>query len=804
MESYSVEAILKASGASQFSKDFQNASKSVQGIDKSAKNASISIGSMLKAIAGSAVVIGAFNGIRNSVDGAISRFDTLQTFPNVMQMMRFSATDSEKAIKRLADGIDGLPTALDEVTGTAQRLATMTGDLDGAVETTLALNNAFLASGASSADASRGLEQYVQMLATGAVDLQSWRSLQETMPIALNKVAEAFGYTGRSAQNDLYEALKAGEITFDEFNSKIIELSSETGGFADLARESSTGIRTSWQNVRTAVVKGVADMIGSIDEALSSFGGISGVLDRFKSGIQAAFGWINANIPIAINYFKEVYNAIKPWLPLITSVVAAFLTFNTVIGTVKSVKNAFTSAKNAVKLFNATLLANPVALVISAIVGLAIIIYTYWDEIKAFTIVTWEAIKDFFVNLWESIKERVTTVWNSIKEFFGGLWTSIVEGAISSWNIFVDSVMAIIQPFIEGVVNVFNQMKEGLITIWENIKIYFENIWEIIKNIFLGAVLLLINLVTGNFEELKNNAIQIWNNIKNALKDIWDNLKNDAIQIWNNIKAWIQDTWENIKSTIKDAVKSVKETIKTAWENVKSNTKTALENVKTTITSIWESIKTFFTETLFDIWNSVKQKFQDIVNSVREKMKETKQKIVDGWNEAKSFLTNIDLKQIGKDIIQGLIKGIKSKVKAVADAVKDVADQITGKIKSILGIKSPSRVMRDQVGKWIPEGVAVGIEKNSKSAFRSMEGLSNGLYNAFDFKMPQVDIAGQISNIHRQSQRQISYDIQNELTLTKQPAYININIGGQQFSAFVRNITDEQAFQEARLNKFRA
>ena len=49
----------------------------------------------------------------------------------------------EKAIKKLSDGIDGLPTTLDEVTGTAQRLATMTGDLDGAVETTLALNNAF-------------------------------------------------------------------------------------------------------------------------------------------------------------------------------------------------------------------------------------------------------------------------------------------------------------------------------------------------------------------------------------------------------------------------------------------------------------------------------------------------------------------------------------------------------------------------------------------------------------------------------------------------------------------------------------
>ncbi|TMZ44054.1 hypothetical protein EMG21_32525, partial [Klebsiella pneumoniae] len=166
------------------------------------------------------------------------------------------------------DGIQGLPTRLDEVAKTTQRIAVMTGDLDGAVETTLALNNAFLASGASQADAARGLEQYVQMLAKGEVDLQSWRTLQETMGVALNDVAKAFGFAGKSAQNDLYEALKSGEITFDEFNSKLIELSNETGGFADRALTASGGIRTAFTNMRTAVVRGVTNIIGAIDDFL--------------------------------------------------------------------------------------------------------------------------------------------------------------------------------------------------------------------------------------------------------------------------------------------------------------------------------------------------------------------------------------------------------------------------------------------------------------------------------------------------------------------------------------------------------
>src|SRR5690625_7690884 len=98
----------------------------------------------------------------------------------------------------------------------------MTVDLYGAVDTTLTLNNAFLASGASTADAERGLQQYVQMLSKGEVDLQSWRTLQETMPYALRETAEAIGFTGESATNDFDDALKAGDITMSEFNDKLI------------------------------------------------------------------------------------------------------------------------------------------------------------------------------------------------------------------------------------------------------------------------------------------------------------------------------------------------------------------------------------------------------------------------------------------------------------------------------------------------------------------------------------------------------------------------------------------------------
>ena len=108
-----------------------------------------------------------FEAVANSMDRAISRYDTLNRFPKVLQLMGFGAEEASTATQKLSDGVQGLPTALDEVVATSQRLTVLTGNLESSVDTTLALNNAFIASGASASDASRGLIQYTQMLSGG-------------------------------------------------------------------------------------------------------------------------------------------------------------------------------------------------------------------------------------------------------------------------------------------------------------------------------------------------------------------------------------------------------------------------------------------------------------------------------------------------------------------------------------------------------------------------------------------------------------------------------------------------------------
>lgn len=230
--------------------------------------------------------------VSGAMSSAVSRVDTLNQFPKVMSSLGFSSESANAAMQKLSSGIEGLPTSLDSITSSTQRIALLTGDLDLASDTALALNNAFLASGSSSEDASRGLTQYVQMLSKGKVDSQSWNSVLETMGSSLKTVATSLGYTSTAVGGDLYTALQDGTLSFDDFNQAIIDCNQQAGGFADTASAASAGIGTSMTNLNTAIVKNLANIISAINGS----GAISGFFDMLKNAVNAAG---SAIVPVA-------------------------------------------------------------------------------------------------------------------------------------------------------------------------------------------------------------------------------------------------------------------------------------------------------------------------------------------------------------------------------------------------------------------------------------------------------------------------------------------------------------------------
>lgn len=288
-ESYSVKAVLSAVD-SGFVSTFGKAQSATQSLMSSVKNTAL--GAM--AFKG---VSAAVNTLSSNVGSAVSRFDTLNQYPRVLEQMGFSADEAKDSIKELGDGIQYVPTSLDEIASSAKSLALTTGNLKKSTKLAVAMNNAFYASGSASDEASRGMTQFTQMLSRGKVEQEEWNTLNETMKYGLTQTAKKLGIASGST-TELYDALQDGTITMDQFTDAIIECSEETGGFAEVAKTSTAGISTSMSNLKISIVKGMAGALSAIDTFLAAnqLPTISQMIDSVKDKIGPAFDAINTKI----------------------------------------------------------------------------------------------------------------------------------------------------------------------------------------------------------------------------------------------------------------------------------------------------------------------------------------------------------------------------------------------------------------------------------------------------------------------------------------------------------------------------
>lgn len=632
----------------------------IDGIGKSGERAGLGIGKMATALGLVKVASAALGVVKSSLDSAISRFDTMQKFPKVMSALGFSSEDSSKSIKKLSDGIDGLPTKLDDVVASTQQLTSITGDLDKSTNTVLALNNAFLASGASTEDANRGMQQYNQMLSSGTVDLESWKTLQETMPLALQKTAEAMGFVGKSAQRDLYAALKNGTITFDQFQDKLIELGTGTGMLAGLAKENSLGIATSFNNLKNAVAKNVANIITKVDEITKKMTGktIAQNVDSLKVVINNVFKSIIDNMDNVIPYiekvtsaFKAVFDFISNNKELVISAIAGITGAITAMSAVNKVVSIMQAIGGAI-----AFITSPIGIVVVAI-GLLVAAFVYlWTTSETFrtkVIEIWTAISAFMMPIIQSIVNFVMQIWGTLVNWWIANGDSIMQAVNTVWNTVlsvITTVMSALMPIVQAA--------------WE----YIKAVITTAMNIVLSVIQIVTGIINGDWSA-------VWNGIKDLFSSVWNGIKNIASTGANYIQSLLSAAW-NVITSITSSV----------WNNIKSSISNAINGAKDAVSNAINSIKNFFTS-----------------------------------------IGDIDLFEIGKNIIQGLINGIGSMVNAVKDKISEVAGGIKDKITGALGIHSPSRWMRDMIGKNMMLGWEIGIDRNAKLPQLAMQGAVDGV-----------------------------------------------------------------------------
>ena len=251
----------------------------------------------------------AMSAISSSIGSAVSRADQMNNFPKVMANLGYSSEDASNSIKKIGKALDGLPTSSAVMSGMVQQLAPLTSSLDEATTISLALNDAMLAGGASTMEQENALTQYTQMLSAGTVDMQAWRSIQAAMPGQLNQVAEALLGAGKNG-NDLYEAMKKGTVSFDDFNKAIVDLDKNGFGqyasFAQQAKDATQGIGTAIENVHNRISKAVQKVIEAVGVS-----NISGAINAFSSQFSKIGDAAAAAVTVAKNWLISLYKDVE-------------------------------------------------------------------------------------------------------------------------------------------------------------------------------------------------------------------------------------------------------------------------------------------------------------------------------------------------------------------------------------------------------------------------------------------------------------------------------------------------------------
>lgn len=609
-ESYSVEAILSATD------------KNMSSTFKKALGVCNSFGSQVKSIVagvGVTKALGvAMNTVTTSLDGAITRFDTLHSYPKVMNSLGFSTDAAKASVSKLNASVQGLPTSLADIVKSAQSLTSVTGNMGKATDTAIALNHALLASSASTEDVSRAQQQYSQMLAVGKPDMQSWRTLQETMAPALTKTAKKLGIVSGNT-TELYNAMKSGQITFDQFNAALIECDTEAGGFAETALSASKTIRTGFTNIKSAVENTEMRIISAFNNILDSqgFGSFVDILDKVKSSIYSLSGafmetkdGIDYTFKPAI--LQDFMSAINTMKTKVRSAMNAFKDTGAIQEAQKAL-NKFGQAFNKIgdALANSMLL-ETIANIFGQIVGIA----SYFAG----------EIASQFSNLIDI--NGITNTCNQVKQVFSdmakalkGAWvkfrdTGAIQACASALSAVKDAVLHVMDAcaqsgVIENLANAFGKVVK-------NIADVVKKIAEFVSALDPGTIQTALKAVTGLFlafkgykavqsgiSHLKNfgsaaknagaNAKDAVSNVKNLISAIKDSASTKSLDPLKNLFKKKKDDSDESGGSVPntggiDKIKAKYEGIAKVVESVGNTIKTSIEGIGTAISGILDSI----------------------------------------------------------------------------------------------------------------------------------------------------------------------------------------------------------------------
>ena len=313
----------------------------------------------------------------------------------------------------------------------------------------------------------------------------------------------------------------------------------------------------------------------------------------------------------------------------------------------------------------------------------------------------------------------------------GELISSIANGIVTGIPLFFETMA-------EFMGNLVTWIKEQLPTILESgvefISNFARGIFEGLPTVITSIGEILSSILLVIFESLPTILASGVELIDNLAKGIWDNLPEIVESITNVLGKLLDTIIEKLPDFLKKGIEIISNVAKGIWDNLPEIIKTIGDLLIKLIGAIRERLPEFLQkgiELIGQLALGIVKSIPGIVAKVPE--------VIFALVKAFGGLIG-QFVGIGADIVRGLWQGIGSVKDWILGKIKGFVGDITGGIKSFFGINSPSKVMSDEVGKWLPMGLAEGIEDNIKPVSKAMQDLSLKVTNAFN--APNLALSG--------------------------------------------------------------
>lgn len=603
--------------------------------------------------------------------------------------------------------------------------------------------------------------------------------------------------------DDLMQKLGSGQMTTGQAMQLVIE---KLKLQKDSVAQNQAGVNlfgTQWEDLgKTAILAmgetsdGVQDAMSTVEGATKRAGdsannNLAANFESAKRQIMDAFEPLAAQVVSKINEMMPVLQSAVQWIvanaePIKTAITGIGLAITTwKLSTVINEAGGFVTAIQSIGI---ALSANPVGAVITGIVLLGTALVTAYQKCAWFrdgVNAVFGAIGSFFHAIWDGIviffTQTLPNAWNTVVAFFqgipawwNGLWSQVGQFFTSIWN---------------GITGFFQSIPTWWQNLWNQVGQFFQNCWNNIGNFFTQWIPNFLNSIKEWFSHLPENigyalgyalgkltkwgldalawaaqAIpQLLTSIATFFSQLPGRIWEFLTQAFTKITTWGQNCLTfvavNFAQFVTSVVSFFQQLPAKIWallcqaiDKIKTWGSNCISYVTTNFPKFVASVVNFFQELPGKIWAELCKVVTNIGNWVGNMLSfigSNFPKVVSG---IVGFFQSIPGKMldIGKNIVQGIWNGISNAAGWLWNQITGFCSGIVKGFKDALGIHSPSRVMRDEVGGYIAEGVGVGFSEAMDSVTEDMAGQMAGLSKALSGTqisaslrmIPQIDTAG--------------------------------------------------------------